>query len=86
MRPITPSPLCHTAQGVGQGIRTGSRDKHLSCPTALLPVLSFYLSVLDRELQSRKLSHERLVTDMEGIGDRKLEEEKARGSFVMLKA
>lgn len=60
--------------------------KHLSCPTALLPMLSFYLSVLDRELQGRKFGHERLVTDMKGIGDRKLEEEKARGVFIMLRA
>lgn len=49
-------------------------------------MLSFYLSVLDRELQSRKFGHERLVTDMKGIGDRKLEEEKARGMFIMLRA
>lgn len=44
----------------------------------LLPMLSFYLSVLDRELQCRKLGHERLVTDMEGIGDRKLEEKRTQ--------
>lgn len=41
-------------------------------------MLSFYLSVLDRELQGRKFGHERLVTDMERIGDRKLKEEKSQ--------
>lgn len=55
---------------------------HLSRPTALLPVLSFYLSVLDRELQGRKLGHERLVTYMKGIGDRELKEEKPRGMLL----
>lgn len=63
----------------------GGEVKHLSRPTALLPVLSFYLSVLDRELQGRKLGHERLVTYMEGIGDRELEEEKPRGTFITLR-
>ncbi len=76
--PSSPSPLCHTPQGGWQGIRRESGLKHLSCPTALLPMLSFYLSVLDRELQCRKLGHERLVTDMEGIGDRKLEEKRTQ--------